>query len=187
MPAFAIENTVQCLENCTCSTFHFFSLSRDSGNPKLTESSVTIILLQRKFESGELNWQDGPKSVWESELAVRWPGLLVDMHTMRKKWLLDETENYEDYHQEIAAFQEHFRKVRTRATDWIESNTRIGLEFLMETHIHHKHILTWRRNSTKLVNIRLKVVVEQYAIENHICFYFELSSSYRNVPQPLEG
>lgn len=65
------------------------------------------------------------------------------------------------YYPEYSGFQENMKKVRRKSTDWIESMTRICFPFTVETYIHDKHNLGWRDNSTKLLYVILKDVVEK--------------------------
>lgn len=98
------------------------------------------------------------------EVTVKWPTPLLDLSMMHKKWLTGVSSPYQVYHPEYIGFQESMKKLRCKSTDWIESMTRIPLPFTVETHIHDKHNLGWRDNSTKLLYVRLKAAVEQYAV-----------------------
>lgn len=39
--------------------------------PKLTQQSPAMILLRKKFETGEIDGTEGPKKIWESEELFR--------------------------------------------------------------------------------------------------------------------
>lgn len=100
------------------------------------------------------------------EITVKWPRPLIDLNLMHKKWLGGPDSTYQVYHPEFIGFQEGMKKLRQKSTDWIESLARIPLPFPVETHIHDKHNLAWRDDSTKLLYIRLKASVEQYAVNS---------------------
>lgn len=48
----------------------------------------------------------------------------------------------------------------------IESMARIPLPFAVETHIYDNQNLSWCDNGMKLIYVRLKSTVEQYALQN---------------------
>lgn len=55
---------------------------------------------------------------------------------------------------------------RDESSDWIEPKALINFPFFVESFILHKHNMTWRDDSTRMVYILLKAADEQYAITN---------------------
>ena len=99
------------------------------------------------------------------ELMVRWPRPLINISLMHKKFLISTGETYTDYHPEFLGFMDALRKLRARAADWVETTTRIHLPFVVESHFK-KENLAWKDDETKMVYVRLKAFVEEYAVEN---------------------
>ena len=126
---------------------------------------TVAIILPSGVGSGQFSLRVG-EGGRHLELMIRWPKPLIDIYKMHKKWLTNERQNYKDYHPEFTGFVEALRNYRARSVDWIESHTRIFLPYVVETHIQEKHNLAWVDDTTKMLYVRLRAFVEQYAVEN---------------------
>lgn len=88
---------------------------------------------------------------------------MIDLKLMHKKWLTSTTVRDEEYYSELTGFVEAMKEHLFRSSDWMESKSKIGLPFTVQTLIIEKVNLAWRDDSTCEVYIRFKAFDENYA------------------------
>lgn len=93
-------------------------------------------------------------------LSVNWPGPLINMSLMHRRWLTGPGASMETYHTKSMGFEAALRQFREvpvqRYSDPIASIARISLPFAVQMHIEEKHNLSWKEEETKIMYFDLK-------------------------------
>lgn len=125
------------------------------------------IFLPTGTEAGMFSCRVDPSSPKVFEMSVIRPQPLVNVELMHRKWLASTgPDRIQAYHPIRLPFQADMKELRRKCGDDIVSTTKISLPFPVETHVHEKFNLAWRDNSTKLVYVELKAVMDSYGHRN---------------------
>ena len=100
------------------------------------------------------------------ELVIDWPLPLTDTSMLHRKWLEFGDGSLTEVHPKVLGFQSALKSLREKCNDNVQSVAHIGLPFTVESHIDQKHKIGWREDSTRIVYIDLKALVDDYAAVN---------------------
>lgn len=138
--------------------------------PKTMTKRLTVCInLPSGVESSDFSVRilEGGESL---QLSLTWPQPLLNVDTLHRKWSSlrkNDPEYMSAYHPEMLGFESALKGLREKSTDAVQSVTRISLPFPVETHIVSQNALAWRDNSMRAVYIRLRAIVEDYAVCNN--------------------
>lgn len=108
------------------------------------------------------------------ELKVDWPGPMVDIQWMHKKWLqekksMDGTTSYapsmQSYHPKILALESALKKYRDHSSAAVKSYARFRLPFSVQPTLE-KHTLGFQDSGAELIQLDMTAFVENYDIKN---------------------
>lgn len=160
-----MTNQNDAIKNYDYNTFIPLYLMSEWQEPRTTLKCLTIaIILPSGVGPGHFKLQVVEEGEC-LEVTVDWPSPLTDIPMMHKKWFGN---GLSDVHPKILGFESALKMLRTNRIDAVRSTARIGLPFTVQPNLNGQHNLAWRDNSTRMVYLDLKAVVDDYANINDI-------------------
>ena len=104
------------------------------------------------------------------ELTVTWPVPMTSVEILHREWTeppIDRPEFMSEYYPEILSFEQALKRGGGHSPYTVQSVTNVSLPLAVETHIVSQSALGWRDDAMRAVYIRLKALVEDYAVQNN--------------------